>query len=120
MPGLMPPALTISCLGCLLSLGSSHERSTCSAVTDGDVIGFSHRLCGDRHCNAVDDNCRVAMAADQRRSLSGIGQTLGQGNGNTVRGWRSFGNSALVRVGITVAGFHAIRRCDYRNAVLAR
>src|SRR5260221_14562088 len=121
MPGFTSSALTISCLGCLLSPGYSHERPICSAIPDGDVTGFSYRPCGNRYWNAaLDDYCRVAMVANQRRGLSGIGQTLAEGNGNTVCGRRSFGNSTLVRVGIALARFHAVRRRDYRHAVLAR
>src|SRR5712692_8086969 len=104
MPELTHPALTISWLGRLLSLGSSHERSTCSAVADGDVTRFSHHLCGNWYCYAaLDDYCGVEMAADQRRSLSGISETLGQGNCNTVRGRRRFRHCTLIRVGIAVA-----------------
>src|SRR5689334_14655685 len=76
---------------------NNHGRSTRGAFADGDVARFPYHLRGDRYRDArADGDRRMEMAAHERRRLSDVGPTLGQGYGDTLRRRRRFGNSAFV------------------------
>lgn len=68
-----------------------------ASLANGGVAGFSRYLRRRQHCDAAfDDYCLVALAENERRSLSDARQAVGERNGNFVRGRRGFRHGAVV------------------------